>query len=322
MRAIIHTAFGHPDDVLRLEEIPRPPIGADQVLVRVKAVGVGKGSWLTTHGLPYIARPAYGMRRPRRSVAGLEFSGIVTETGREVSALAPGDPVFGTSGGALAEFVAVSERDVAVMPANISFEQAAAAPVSGLVALQALRDGAAVRPGDRVLVVGASGSVGSFAVQIAKALGADVTGVASTRNVDRVRALGADQVIDYTKEEITDGGARFDAIVDIAGNRPLATLRQALTPRGTLVIVGGTGGQWTMGFGRTIRAMMLSPFVPQRLVGLVSTPTQADLQELARLMASDRVSPVVAATVPLPEAAEAIARAGTGHGHGTQVVRV
>ena len=217
MKAIIHDAFGAPSEVLRLDDIDAPDIGPDEVLVRVRATAVAKGDWLIARGLPYIARPSYGIRSPKHRVAGLEFAGVVEAVGSDVTRFAPGDEVVGWGNEALAEYVAITQRQLVPKPSDISFEQAAALPVSGFAALQAARDQGEVGEGDRVLVIGASGGVGSFAVQIAKALGAEVTGVASTRNLDLVRQLGADHVIDYTTEGIGDEGRRFDVIIDIAG---------------------------------------------------------------------------------------------------------
>jgi NADPH:quinone reductase-like Zn-dependent oxidoreductase len=320
MQAIIHTRFGAPSEVLQFGDTEVPAAEADGVLVRVRAAAVSKGDWLITQGLPFMARPMYGIRAPKQRVAGLEFSGVVETAGSEADAFRPGDEVFGWGNGAMAELVAVPAAQVAPKPGAITFEQAAAVPVSGFAALQAVRDRGEVGPGSRVLVIGASGGVGSFAVQIAKAFGAEVTGVCSTRNVDLVRSLGADHVIDYTRQEITAGGRRFDVILDIAGNRPLSVLRRALEPDGTLVVVGGSGGRWTMGFGRTVRATLLSPLVRQRLRPLISSPNGADLEVLADLMASGRIAPLVGAGYPLREAAEAIGLVGAGRSSGKTVV--
>lgn len=322
MKAIVHEEFGPPGQVLSLQEVTTPTPGPGEVLIAVRATGVAKGDWLISHGLPYIARPSYGSRAPKQRVAGLEVAGTVAAVGDGVTGFTPGDEVFGWASGSLAEFVAVSAGQVVLKPAGISFEQAAAIPVSGFAALQAVRDMGAVGPGMRVLVIGASGGVGSFAVQIAKALGAEVTGVAGPRNLDLVRDLGADAVIDYTAEGIADGGRRFDVIVDIAGNRRLADLRRALTPKGTLVIVGGSGGRVTMGFGRTIRAMLLHPFVGQRLRALLSKPNVGDLAFLAGLADRGVLVPRVEATYPLAEAAAAIELVGAGRSRGKTVVTV
>ncbi|MDJ0924648.1 MAG: NAD(P)-dependent alcohol dehydrogenase [Acidimicrobiia bacterium] len=322
MKAIIHEAFGAPSDVLRLDDIDVPAIGADEVLVRLRATAVAKGDWLISRGFPYIARPTYGIRSPKHRVAGLEFAGVVEAVGSAVTGFTPGDEVVGWGNGALAEYVAVAQSQLVSKSSDIGFEAAAALPMSGFAALQAVRDRAEVNEGDRVLVIGASGGVGSFAVQIAKADGAEVTGVASTRNLELVRQLGADHVIDYTTEGIGDEARRFDVIIDIAGNRPLGELRRALEPKGTLVIVGGSGGQVTMGFGRTIRALLLSPFIGQRLRALISKPNTADLETLVGMVETGALTPQVAATYPLAEAAAAIDLVGEGRSRGKTVVSV
>ena len=320
MQAIVHSRFGAATDVLSVAEVERPSVGRREVLVRVKASGLAKGIWLITHGLPYIARPLYGMRTPKQRIAGLQFAGTITALGESVDGFAVGDAVFGLHAGALAEFVAVPVDALVAKPSEVSFEQAAAAPISGLAALQAVRDGGRVQAGHRVLVIGASGGVGSFAVQIAKAFEAEVTGVASTPNLAMIRRLGADHVVDYSREDPTARRARYDIIIDTAGNRPVLRLLRALTPQGSLVIVGGTGGRWTMGFERTIGGMLLASFVPQRIIGLLSTPNQRDLTVLAELMASQKLTPVVQSTVPLSHAAAAIESVGGGHAAGTTVV--
>jgi NADPH:quinone reductase-like Zn-dependent oxidoreductase len=320
MKAVIQSGFGSATDVLSVEDVRRPSNGPNEVLVRVAAVGIAKGNWLVTHGLPYIARASYGFRRPKQRVSGLQFAGTVVAVGNNVRGICGGDAVFGVQSGALAEFVAAPHEAIALRPVRVSFEEAAAAPVSGVAALQAVRDAGQVKQGQRVLIIGASGSVGSFALQIAKGLGAHVTGVASTRNLTLLRDLGADDVIDYTREEPLARKSRYDVIVDIAGNRRVGQLRRALAPHGTLVIVGGSGGRWTMGFGRTIGGMLLAPFVNHRIVGLLAQPNHDDLNELALLMGSGTVVPVVQPPIPLDNAAEAIEAAGAGHGAGTVVV--
>lgn len=321
MTAVTQERFGAPDEVLSVREIALPTIGDDEVLVEINATGIAIGDWLTVGGMPYIARPSYGLLKPKQQVAGLEMAGVVQAVGRNVTDLAKGDEVFGWGNGMLAQYAAVPADHLTRKPANLTFEQAAAAPISGLAALQAVRDAGRIEPGQKVLIVGASGAVGTFAVQIAKALGAEVTGVASTRNLELVRSAGADHVIDYTKEGIADGGPRFDLILDMAGNRPLKDLRAALTPNGTLVIVGGSGGKWTMGFGRTIRAALLSPFVRHQLRPFFSKPTATDLDTLRDLIESDAVSPVVDRTFPLAEAPEAITYVGERHTRGKTVVK-
>ncbi len=320
MRAVVQSGFGSAAEVLSVAEVERPVVGRGEVLVRVEAAGIAKGTWLMTHGLPYIARPSYGMRTPKQRVAGLQFAGTVAAVGDDVRAFAVGDAVFGLHAGTLAEFLAVSADALALRPPTVSVAQAATAPISGSAALQAVRDAGTVQPGHRVLVLGASGGVGPFAVQIAKAFGAVVTGVASTPNLALVRDLGADHAVDYTQEDPTAGHATWDVILDLAGNRPVSRLRGALAPGGALVIVGGTGGRWTMGFERTVGGMLLAPFVRHRIIGLLSTPTQRDLTFLAELMASGALTPVVRHTYPLARAAEAVEAAGTGRGAGTVVV--
>ena len=322
MKAIVHRGFGAPSEVLELQDVERPAPSDGEALVEVRAVAVAKGDWLIAQGWPYIARPSYGIRSPRNRIAGLEAAGVVTVVGPGVAGIEVGDEVVGWATGALAEFVAVPVEQLAAKPANASFEQAAAVPVSGFAALQAVRDAAGVSEGSRVLVIGASGGVGSFAVQIAKAFGAEVTGVAGTRNVEFVKRLGADHVIDYTQEEITDGERRFDVIIDIAGNRSLGTLRRALEPKGTLVIVGGSGGKVTMGFGRTIRSIFVSPFVSQKLKQIISKPNRDDLVVLTGMIESGDIIPQVGVTYPLEQSAEAIDLVGSGRSRGKTVITV
>jgi NADPH:quinone reductase-like Zn-dependent oxidoreductase len=319
MQAIIHERFGAPTDVLTIQDVEMPAAGEGEVLVKVEATAVAKGDWLVSHGIPYVARPMYGIRTPKQQIAGLETAGIVEDVGPGVTGFEKGDEVFGwTDGGSLAEFVAVPADHLAHMPEGMGFEQAAAMPVSGFAALQAI-GAAGVEAGMSVLITGASGGVGSFAVQIAAARGAEVTGVASTRNLGFVRDLGAHHVIDYTQDEIT---GRYDVIIDIAGNRSIRELRRALTKTGTAVIVGGSGGRVTMGFGRTIRATLVSPFVSQRFTALISKPNQADLEALADLVRTGDLAPRVETSFPLAEAPEAIEFVGAGRSRGKTVVTV
>jgi NADPH:quinone reductase-like Zn-dependent oxidoreductase len=322
MRAVVHERFGRPADVLRVRDVDTPVAEEGEVLVRVRAAGVAKGDWLITAGQPYIARPSHGIRTPKQRIAGLEMAGVVEAVGPGTSDLEPGDEVFGWCNGAFADYVAVDRGQLASKPSNVTFEQTATVPISGIAALHAVRDQGEVRSGQAVLVIGASGGVGSMAVQVAKAHGAEVTGVCSTRNVDLVRSIGADHVIDYTKEEVGDGGRRYDAIVDIAGNRSISSLRSVLTPEGTLVVVGGTGGPVTMGFGRTVWAMMLSPFVGQRLRSLLSSPNQEDLNVLKDLLESGDLVPVVDRTYSLDETPEAVAEVGGGRSQGKRVITI
>ncbi len=322
MMAITQDTYGAPLDVLELNEVAMPAIGDDDVLVRVRAAGVHIGDWLVGSGLPYMIRLGYGLRKPKNRVPGMEVAGYVEAVGSSVQRFHPGDEVFGWCTGAFAEYASVSQDALVLKPANATFEQAAAVPISGFTAIQAVRDVGRVLPGDKVLVIGASGGVGTYAVQIAKAFGAEVTGVCSTRNMDMVRAIGADHVIDYTSEGITDAGRHYDVVLDMAGNRPLSELRRALTPDGTLVIVGGSGGPMLMGFGRTIRALAAAPFVSQNIRQFLSATTQEDLIALSELIEAGTVSPAIDRTFDLCEAAEAIAYVGERHTQGKTVITV
>ena len=323
MKAIAHDTYGS-TDVLELRDIDKPVVGEDDVLVAVRAAGVDPGVWHLMTGMPYLVRlMGYGLRAPKHRVRGTDMAGRVEAVGKNVTRFQPGDEVFGTCDGSFAEYACAREGTLAAKPANLSFEQAAAVPVSALTALQGLRDTAKVKAGHQVLVIGAAGGVGTFGVQIAKAFGAHVTGVCSTTKVDLVRSIGADEVIDYTRDDFAGGGRRYDVILDTAGNRSLSHLRRALTPRGTLVIVGGEGGgRWTGGFERALWALMLSPFVSQKLRGLVSTETAEDLVVLKELIEAGKVTPVIEKTYPLDEAAEAVRHLADGHARGKLVVTV
>src|ERR687889_147678 len=285
MKAIVQDAYGSPD-VLELREIDIPEIADDEVLVRVHAAGVGRDVWHVMRGLPYPIRLAgYGFRAPKNPVIGSDVAGVVEAVGKNVRRFQPGDEVFGIGKGSYAEYVCAREDKLAHKPANLTFEQAAVVAISGLTALQGLRDHGRVEPEQTVLVIGASGGVGTFAVQIAKAFGTHVTGVCSTAKAELVRSLGADRVIDYTREDFADGDDRYDLILDMAGRRSLSLLRRALAPRGTLVIVGGEGGsRWTGGFERQLRAVVVSRFVRQRLRALMSTERHEDLLFLKDLI--------------------------------------
>ena len=309
--------YGGPE-VLEFADIPRPKVGADEVLVRVVAAGVDRGVWHLMTGLPYLVRLAgYGVRAPKNPVPGMDVAGVVETVGDAVDGFRAGDEVFGVARGSFAEFACARADRLVAKPANVDAVQVAATPVSGLAALQAVRDHGRVQAGQRVLVVGASGGVGTFAVQLAKIRGAHVTGVCSTAKLDLVRALGADAVIDYTREEITTGGQRFDVILDIAGNRPLSVLRRALTPAGRLVIVGGeNGGRWVGGVDRQVRAQLISPFVPQTLGAFLSKETPTDLDSLAGLLADGSLTPAVDRTYPLVDAARALEHLTDGGSRG------
>jgi NADPH:quinone reductase-like Zn-dependent oxidoreductase len=324
MRAIVQDAYGTaPDAVLRLAHVDRPTIGDGEILVRVAAASVDMGTWHVMTGLPYAMRLAgFGVRRPKAPNPGRSLAGTVESVGRDVTGFQPGDEVYGSCEGSFAEYARARPRMLARKPANASFEQAAAVPISGGTALQAIRK-ARVQPGQHVLVVGASGGVGTFAVQIAKAFGAEVTGVCSTAKVDLVRSLGADHVIDYTRGDPTEGAQRYDAIIDTGGNRRLSHLRRALTPRGRLVIVGGeTGGRWLGGFDRALRAVLLSPFVRQTLGMLASTEQADDLDALRELIESGQVTPAIDRTYPLGDTPAAIQRLKDGLALGKLVIAV
>ncbi|MGH3910321.1 MAG: NAD(P)-dependent alcohol dehydrogenase [Pseudonocardiaceae bacterium] len=324
MKAIVQDRYGEAQDVLRLEEIDRPDVGDDEVLLRVHAAGVDRGVWHLMAGLAYPVRLAgYGVRAPKTRVRGREVAGRVEAVGKNVTTLQPGDEVFGIGEGCFAEYACARADKLAPKPKNLTFEQAAAATISALTALQAVRDRGQVQPGQKVLVIGASGGVGTFAVQIAKAFGADVTGVCSTTKVDLVRSLGADHGIDYTRDDITDSGQRYDVILDIGGHRSLTHLRRALTPRGTLVIVGSeTGGRWLGGIDRQLRALLLSPFVGQKLSSLLSSENANDLIALTELIESGKVTPVIDRTYPLSETPAAIRYMTEGHARGKVVINV
>jgi NADPH:quinone reductase-like Zn-dependent oxidoreductase len=323
MKAIVQDEYGSAD-VLEFRDIDDPSVGADDVLVRVHAAGCGPDVWHLMTGLPYFVRLMPGFRKMKAGVRGRDVAGTVEAVGASVSGLRPGDEVMGIAEGSFAE-LAIGRADKLVpKPARLTFEQAAAAPISGLTALQAIRDVGRVQPGQRVLVIGASGGVGTLTVQVAKAFGADVTGVCSTSKMDLVGSIGADEVIDYTREDFADGSRRWDVIIDTAGRRPLSVLRRALSPHGTLGIVGGEGGgRWTGGFFRQVlRAPLVSLFSGQKLRPVVSKENHEDLQALAALVEAGKVTPVVGRTYPLVEAADAVRDLERGHAGGKIVVTV
>ena len=324
MQAMVQDTYGEPEDVLRLEQIDRPAVGDGEVLLRVHAAGVDRGVAHIMTGLPYPVRLAgYGVRAPKTRVRGREVAGRVEAVGPAVTTLQVGDEVFGVAEGAFAEYACARADKVALKPAGLTFEQAAATGISGLTALQALRDHGHVQAGQKVLVIGASGGTGTFAVQIAKAFGAEVTGVGSTAKLDLVRSLGADHVIDYQVDDVAGGEQRYDLILDIGGNRSLRHLRRALTRRGTLVIVGGEGGgRWLGGMDRVLRAVVLSPFVGQKLAAFMCSENGADLVVLADLIEAGQLTPVVDRTYPLPETAAAVRYLQDGLARGKVVIRV
>ncbi len=318
MKAIVQDLYGGPD-VLRLDEVERPTPGKRDVLVRVHAAGLDAGVWHVMRGDPYLVRLAFGLRRLRKGarVRGLDLSGVVEAVGAEVTRWSPGDEVYGVGNGSFAEWATASQDRLARKPANLSFTQAAVVPISACTALHALRDAGRVQPGQRVLVLGASGGVGSFAVQLARHFGAEVTAVCSAAKADLVRTLGATHVLDYTRDDPTDGARRYDLVLDIAGNRPLAHVRRALTPKGTLVLVGGDhGGRWLGGLERSLWAMLLSPFVGHTLRGLVSTERHDDLDLLRDLIEAGHLTPVLDRTFPLAETPAAVRYLEAGHARG------
>jgi NADPH:quinone reductase-like Zn-dependent oxidoreductase len=323
MRAIVQDAYGSAE-VLRLTEIPRPEIAANEVLVKVVAAGMDRGTSHVMTGKPYLMRVlGFGFRRPKNRIPGLDVAGTVVAVGAEVTRFKPGDEVFGMSRGAYAEYAPVLETKLAYKPASLTFEQAAIVPISGGTALQSLRKAGSVKAGDKVLVIGASGGVGTYAVQIAKALGAEVTGVSSASKLDLVRSIGADHAIDYAAGDYLDGAKRYDFIIDIAGNNSLRRLRRALTTKGTLVIVGGEeGGSITGGFGRSLRSGLVSMFVSQRLTMLASKEQSSDLEELSGYIEKGQVVPIVGKTYPLAQVPAAMAHLEAGEVRGKIAITV
>jgi NADPH:quinone reductase-like Zn-dependent oxidoreductase len=305
MQAVVQDAYGAAD-VLRLARITRPEVADNEVLLRVHAAGLDRGTWHLMTGTPYVLRLAVGLRGPRNRVPGMDLAGTVVTIGSAVTRFAVGDEVFGFGKGSFAEYAVAREDKLARKPVNLSFEQAAVVPVSAVTALQALTDVGRVEQGQTVLVIGASGGVGSYAVQLAKAFGTEVTGVCSTVKLDLVRSLGADHVIDYSRDDFADGGRRYDLIIDIAGNPSLSRLRRALTPTGTAVIVGGEEGGNLTGMTRQLRALALSRFVRQRLTMFVAKQRARDLERLTDLIEAGKVAPCVDRTYPLDGAAEAM----------------
>lgn len=316
MKAIIRDAYGSVD-ALRLADIDQPVAGEVDVLVHVHAAGVDQGVWHLMTGTPYAMRLAgFGIRAPKNALLGYDVAGRIEAVGAEVTEFRPGQEVFGTCRGSFAEYAVARADRLLPKPENVTFEQAAVVPISGFAALQAVREQGGVRSGQRVLITGAGGGVGTFAVQIAKADGAEVTGVCSASKAELVRSIGADHVVDYTREDFVDGRNRYDVILDIAGNRSLSDLRRALTPRGTLVIVGGEdAGKW-LGIRRQLRAAALSPFVRQKLGFFISKERQEDLEELRKLLEAGTIRPVVDKTFPLEEVPAAIQYLREGRARG------
>jgi NADPH:quinone reductase-like Zn-dependent oxidoreductase len=323
MKAITQDKYGSAD-VLRLSDVDAPVARDDDVLVRVHAAGVDPGVWHLMTGLPYLVRfMGFGLLAPKTRVRGRDVAGTVESVGKNVTELELGDAVYGICDGAFAELVCAPASSFARKPANLTFEQAAAVPTSAMTALHALRDAGQVKAGQKVLVIGAAGGVGTYAVQLAKAFGAEVTGVGSTSGLELVRSLGADHVIDYTREDFTDGSRRFDLVIDTGGRRPLSQLQRLLGPRGILVIVGGEGGgRWLGGFQRQLLAPLRSTFSHRRMRALMPDERQADLVVLKELIEAGKVTPVVAKAYPLGEAAEAIRHLERGHARGKVVLTI
>jgi NADPH:quinone reductase-like Zn-dependent oxidoreductase len=319
MRAVVYCAYGGPE-VLRLVQLAKPVPGDSQVLVRVHAASVNPLDWHGMRGTPYIMRLSAGLRVPSVTRLGVDFAGTVEAVGSAVTRFRPGDEVFGARTGALAEYVVAREDRVVAKPANLPFDQAAAVTVAALTALQGLRDHGGVQPGQRVLINGASGGVGTFAVQIAKAYGAHVTGVSSTRNVELVRGIGADDVVDYTTHDFTTSPARYDLIIDNVGNHPLRALRRVLEPHGRYVMIGGPSGRWVAPMPRAARTWLYSRVVQQELRFFISRLGLDDLETLRGLLESGRVTPVIDRHYPLDDAAEAIRYLETGRARGKVIV--
>jgi len=319
MQAIVQDRYGSAE-VLEAQEIDKPEIGDDEVLVRVHAASIHVGDWILMTGSPFIMRLATGLRKPKNRVPGTDVAGTVEAVGKAVTQLRAGDEVFGWGAGAFAEYARAPESQFVVKPANLTFEEAASVGVSATTALQLLRDNGKVKPGQKVLINGASGGVGTFAVQIAKAFGAEVTGVSSTKNLGMVRSIGADHVIDYTREDFTAGTERYDLILDNVGNHSMARTRRALAPGGMLISNGG--GHADGKLGRTIRTMLVSMFVREQASPTVKTQNHDDLVALKALVEAGKLRPVIDRTYPLSQTPEAIDHVAAGHARGTVVISV
>jgi NADPH:quinone reductase-like Zn-dependent oxidoreductase len=323
MKAIVYRCYGGPE-VLKLEEIAKPAPADDRVLVKVHAASVNPLDWHYMRGKPYIVRPMAGVGKPDSILMGADFAGTVESVGKNVTRFKPGDEVFGDRDGAFGEYVSVRENGaMALKPSNMTMEQAAAVPIAGLTALQALRDKGKVQPGQKVLINGASGGVGTFAVQIAKTYGAEVTGVCSTRNVEMVRSIGADHVIDYTKEDFTKGSARYDVIIDNVGNHTLSEYRHVLTPNGALVMVGGpSDNPWLGPLATSLNAYVVAHFVNQKLIFILAQTDKDDLNVLRDLMQAGKLTPVIDRRYALAETAQAISYLEQGHAKGKVIIEV
>ena len=323
MKAIVYCDFG-PPDVLKLEDIEKPVPNDNQVLIKVRAASVNPYDWHFMRGIPYIMRIEAGLRKPKDRRLGGDVAGQIDAVGKNVTQFKPGDEVFGLCSGAFGEYC-LGRSKLAIKPANVTFEQAAAVPVAAITALQALRDKGKIHPGQKVLINGASGGVGTFAVQIAKSFGANVTGVCSGRNADMVRSIGADRVIDYTKEDFSKGEERYDLILDCVGTQPLLGFKRVLNPNGICVLIGGGGpdeGRWIGPMARPIKALILAPFIDQEMSMILAEVNQKDLTVLGDLMQSGKVTSVIDRTYPLSETADAMRYLEKGHARGKVVVTV
>lgn len=326
MKALVQDAYGSPD-VLELKDVPMPAVGDDEVLVRIGSAGANPHDWRSMRGDPsLLVRIPLGLRKPRRTtVLGSDMAGQVETVGKNVTRFRPGDEVFAeVDFGGFADYVSISQDVLEMKPGNLTSAQAAAVPMAGMAALRALRNVGRIQPGQKVLINGASGGIGTFAVQIAKSFGAEVTGVCSTRNVELVRSIGADLVIDYTQEDFTHSAQRYDVLLDAVGNRSLSELRRVVLPKGTLVLVGGVAkrGRWLGPAAQLLKGILLSPFVSQRIAAVTGKPNKEDLQVLRELIEAGQVTPVIDRTYPLDEAPEAIRYLEGGHARGKVVIAV
>jgi NADPH:quinone reductase-like Zn-dependent oxidoreductase len=323
MKAVVYTDYGSPD-VLEIRDIKKPVPNDDQVLIKVHAASINPLDWHFIEGTPYIMRLGVGLRKPKDPRLGVDMAGQVEAVGKNVTQFKPGDEVFGARNGAFAEYVcARADRAVVLKPANVTFEQAASVGIAAVTALQGLRDKGHLQPGQKVLINGASGGVGTFAVQIAKSFGAEVTGICSTRNVDLVRSLGADHVIDYTKEDFTKGEQRYDLILDNVGTQPLSGFRRVLQPKGICVMIGGGGpndGGLIGPMGRPVKALLMSPFISQKMGMFMAELNKNDLTIIGDLMQSGKVTPVIDRTYPLSQIADAIRYLEQGHARGKVII--
>lgn len=321
MKAIVYHNYGSPD-VLACEEVEKPTAGDNQVLVRVRAIAVNPYDWHYMRGKPYFLRLMSGLTGPKITRFGADLAGVVEAVGKNVAVFKPGDEVFGCKHGAFAEYLCAPEKALALKPKNLSFDEAAAVPMAGLTALEALRDAGGIKPGQKVLINGASGGVGTFAVQIAKSYGCEVTGVCSERNGEMVRSLGADQVIDYTQQNFTGSGTRYDLILDTVGNHSITAFRRALTSKGTYVGVGGGGGDWLGPLAGLLTVIVVSWFVKQKLTGMIANVNRRDLVKLAELIEAGEMRPVIDRSYPMSQLAEAMRYLEEGHVRGKVVITV